>query len=89
VRRILLLVAVALVMAALVVLASPAFAAPGGQGDEQRAMPRETGRTPSNAFHAIGESAPPGIPPGERVRPESVQPHAPMPFTGPPPQTYD
>jgi hypothetical protein len=55
VRRVLLLVTVALVMAALVVLASPAFAAPGGQGDENRAMPRETGQTPGKA-PALSES---------------------------------
>jgi hypothetical protein len=88
VRRILLLLtATMLVAVMLAVTAGPALAAPGGQRDE--ADPRAGGTTPSNSFHAIGETAPPVIPPGVFQRPESVEPHAPMPFTGPPPHTYD
>ena len=83
VRRILLLVTVAAVMAALILVASPAFAAPGGQGDENRAMPRETGDTPSQSVAALSELAPPTIPPGFGKRPESVENKGRRPLTGP------
>ena len=70
-RRILLLVTVAAVMAALVVLAGPGFAAPGGQSDnEPRATPRETGGTPSQSDRVLGEKAPPTLPPGSFKRAE-------------------
>ena len=70
-RRILLLVTVAAVMAAMVALGSSAMAAPGGQGDEHRAMPRETGGTPSDP-PPLDESAPTSDPHGYFERPESV-----------------
>jgi hypothetical protein len=88
VRRILLLVTVAAVMAALVVIASPAIAAPGGQSDEQRAMPRETGVTPSQP-PPLFESAPPRVPHGIFERPAYVEPEGRFPTTGPPLCTDD
>jgi hypothetical protein len=84
VRRILMLVTVAVVMAALVALASPAFAAPGGQSDnEPRANPRETGGTPSESDRALSEKAPPTVPPGTFKRPDKVVPKGKQVFTGP------
>jgi hypothetical protein len=82
VRRILLLVTVAVVMAALVMVAGPALAAPGGQGDENRAMPRETRETPHIA-PGIEESAPTSVPNGYFERPESVESKGRRPATGP------
>ena len=88
-RRILLLLMVAMLVAVmLAVTAGPALAAPGGQSDVP-VSPREGGTTPSNSFLVLGEFAPPVSPPGGLYRPESVEPQAPIPFTGPPPQTYD
>ena len=81
-RRILLLVTVAAVMVAMVVVASPAFAARSATGEENRAKPRETGTTPSEPLGLGGESAPPAAPPGENHRPESVQPKGKQAFTG-------
>ncbi len=83
-RRLLLLMAVTLMVGAMALASvSPAFAARSATGEENRAMPRETGTTPSNADHAIGETAPPTIPPGVGKRPESVEPKGRHPFTGP------
>ena len=82
-RRILLLVTVAAVMALVGVLAGTAFAAPGGQGDENRAMPRETGGTPSESDRALSEKAPPTVPPGTFKRPDTVVPKGKQVFTGP------
>jgi hypothetical protein len=83
VRRILLLVTVAAVMAALVVVASPAFAARSATGEENRAMPRETGGTPRTA-PGLEESAPATSPPGYFKRSASVDedPKGNRPSTG-------
>ena len=83
VRRLILLVTVAAVIAALVVIASPAFAARSATGEENRAKPRETGTTPSRPPGLGDESAPPSIPPGNLHRPESVEPKGKQAFTGP------
>jgi hypothetical protein len=77
-----------MVVASALVSGSPAFAAPGGQSDDNRAMPRETGQTPSRSI-GIEESAPPTIPTGVFKRPESVEPKGNFPVTGPRPCTED
>jgi hypothetical protein len=83
VRRIIMMLTVAAVMAALMAVASPAFAARSDTGEENRAKPRETGTTPSRPPGLEGESAPPTVPPGGFDRPESVEPKGKQAFTGP------
>ncbi len=88
-RRLLLLMAVTLTVVAMALVSgSPAFATPGGQSDENRALPRETGSTPSSP-PPLFESAPPEIPPGGFKRSENAEPKFNAPVTGPPPCTED